>query len=60
MLAANNQTALYEYITPLVIEKVGKERWQEMVNSQNSTGNTPLRKIILSKTTLLSLTVLKC
>ena len=51
MLAANNQTALYDYLTPLVLEKVGREKWEAMLNSRNSTGNTPLRTSSATQTT---------
>jgi ankyrin repeat protein len=43
MLAANNFPELFDYLFPVVSKKIGPEI-ETVVNKQNSTGNTPLRR----------------
>ena len=42
MLAANNLVEIFDYLFPIVAKKVGAGM-PEVLNKQNSTGNTPLR-----------------
>jgi len=44
MLAANNLVELFDYLCPIAVKKLGNEGWQKLINKQNSTCNTPLRK----------------
>lgn len=44
MLAANNLVNLFDYLFPLVSKKIGPQM-QAIINKQNSTGNSPLRKL---------------
>lgn len=44
MLAANNLTDVFKYLFPLVAKKIPNASLLELLNRQNSTGNTPLRK----------------
>ena len=43
MLAANNLTEMFDYIFPIVAKKISNANLSELINKQNSTGNTPLR-----------------
>lgn len=43
MLAANNLTEVFDYLFPIVAKRIGSQI-EAVVNKQNSTGNTPLRK----------------
>jgi hypothetical protein len=45
MLGANNLTALFDYLFPIVAKKLGN-KVEEILNKQNSTGSSPLRKSI--------------
>lgn len=49
MLAANNLTEVFDYLFPIVVGKITPAQLQELLNKQNSTGNTPLRRIELIK-----------
>ncbi len=44
MLAANNLTEVFDFLFPLVAKKIPNAKLIELLNAQNSTGNTPLRK----------------
>ena len=44
MLAANNLAEMFGYIFPIVGRVVAEEGISLILNRQNSTGNTPLRK----------------
>lgn len=44
MLAANNLTDVFDFLFPLVAKKIPNGSLVELLNRQNSTGNTPLRK----------------
>ena len=46
MLAANNLIEMFDYIYPKVAKKTGVGM-AEVINKQNSTGNTPLRRYCL-------------
>ena len=43
MLGANNLIDLFDYLFPIVAKRLG-DKIQEVLNKQNSTGSTPLRK----------------
>lgn len=49
MLAANNLTELFDFIFPIVSKKLSNAKIDELINKQNSTGNTPIRKLFLIK-----------
>ena len=42
MLAANNVVHVFDYLFPIVANKLNN-KMQELIDKQNSTGNTPLR-----------------
>ena len=44
MLAANNLTELFDYLFPIISKKLGT-KVKDIIDKQNSTGNTPLRKL---------------
>jgi hypothetical protein len=41
MIAANNLTAVFDYLLPIVSKATSINK---LLNHQNSTGNTPIRK----------------
>jgi hypothetical protein len=43
MLGANNLTEIFDYIFPIVSKILSNDNLSELINKQNSTGNTPLR-----------------
>jgi hypothetical protein len=51
MLAANNLTEVFDFLFPLVAKKISNATLFELLNRQNSTGNTPLRKEAAIQTT---------
>lgn len=51
MLAANNLTEIFDFLFPIVAKKLTNEKIDGLINKQNSTGNTPLRIMIIIKIT---------
>ena len=50
MLAANNLADMFDYLFPIVAKSMGA-KVVEIVDKQNSTGNTPLRIYVEIKIT---------
>mgnify|MGYP000191603911 CR=1 FL=1 len=42
MLAANNVVDVFDYLFPIVAKKLNN-KMEDLIDKQNSTGNTPLR-----------------
>ena len=48
MLAANNVVDVFDYLFPIVAKKLNN-KMEDLIDKQNSTGNTPLRMDVVIK-----------
>ena len=48
MLAANNLHSTFDYLLPVITKRCPRQQLAEILNKQNSSNSTPLRKYIVN------------